>query len=131
VCRRLLRLFPNAHRARLCWDVLIASLPGLAAVATLASVLLIVYSLVGMALFGTLLRALPVSAAAMPSKRADFSSFGAALLTMLRLLTLDGWTAALQQLLRCEGVEYLFGGVVPYAQRCDPSPVRCFVARGN
>jgi hypothetical protein len=82
------------------------------------------HSLVGMTLFGTLFHALPATAAAMPSKRVDFTSFGAALLTMLRVFTLDGWTAALQQLLRCEGVEYLFAGSAPYAQRCEASPVR-------
>ncbi len=112
-----MRLFPQARRLRLLVNALVASLPGLAAVAALLTLTLVVYrhasmrprfhgffrlltrlfsraSVIGMALFGTHDPMLPVSAAAMPTAAADFTSFGAAMLTTFRLFTLDGWTSA-------------------------------------
>jgi hypothetical protein len=37
---------------------------------------------------------------------------------------LNACAGTLQQLMRCEGVEYLFEGSTAFAQRCAFSPVR-------
>ena len=36
----------------------------------------------------------------------------------------------MQQLMRCEGVEYLFDGTTAFAQRCAFSPVRAMRRHG-
>ena len=91
--------------------------------------LLVVYSILGMALFGTHAPVLPPTAAASPATAVDFRTFGRAMLTMFKLFTLDGWSGALQQLLRCDGVVYLYGGTAAFAEQCHFTPVRAFGAR--
>ena len=123
-CRRVIRLFPHTRRLQLLLQTLFTSLPGLAALTVLVLLLLVVYSILGMALFGLHDPVLPPTAAASPATAVDFSTFGKAMLTMFKLFTLDGWSGALQQLLRCDGVVYLYDGTVPYAERCYFTPVR-------
>ena len=110
------------RRLQLLLQVLVAALPGLAAVTALALLLLTLFSILGMALFGTFQPGMAATAAAMPSQSVDFHTFGEAMLTMFRLLTLDGFASALQQLLHCEGVEYLLDGSVPFARDCAFTP---------
>ena len=87
-------------------------------------VMLVVYSILGMALFGLHDPVLHPTAAASPATAVDFRTFGRAMLTMFKLFTLDGWSGAMQQLLRCDGVIYLYDGMVPFAESCDFTPVR-------
>ena len=120
------------------------ALPGLGGVACMVTVLLTTFALIGMALFGDRVPPLPPSAAEAAFAPVSFGTFRDAMLTMFRAFTLDGWTsayacmsvhcgcrgltlpalcaAAVQQLMHCDGVEYLYGNS-PFARRCAFSPL--------
>jgi hypothetical protein len=129
-CRRVIRLFPHTRRLQLLLQTLFTALPGLAALTLIVLLMLVVYSILGMALFGLHDPVLHPSAAASPATAVNFSTFGQAMLTMFKLFTLDGWSGAMQQLLRCDGVIYLYEGTAPFAERCYFTPVRANLALG-
>ena len=119
---RVIRLFPHTRRLQLLLQTLFTALPGLAALIVMVLIMLVVYSILGMALFGMHDPVLHPTAAASPATAVDFRTFGRAMLTMFKLFTLDGWSGAMQQLLRCEGVVYLYDGLVPFAESCEFTP---------
>jgi len=119
---RVTRLLPRARALGVLYDTACAAVPGCAAAAALLLLLLVVFSIFGMVLFGGRVPPPPLASSANAGATSDFSSFGAALLTMIRLLTLDGWCSTLTQLMRCEGVSYPLVGGPAYAERCNPSP---------
>jgi hypothetical protein len=120
--RRVIRLFPHTRRLQLLLQTLFTALPGLAALTVMVLLILVVYSILGMALFGLHDPVLHPTAAASPATAVNFSTFGYAMLTMFKLFTLDGWSGAMQQLLRCDGVVYLYDGTAPFAERCYFTP---------
>jgi hypothetical protein len=118
---RWLRLATTQFRILpLLGDTVTGALPGIAAAMSLWTVLLIVHSLSGMALFGTRLPPPPLSGASTAGRvPADFASFGRAALTVMRAATTDGWTDMLSQLMACDDKSRALGAAGPlYGTAC-------------
>jgi len=120
---RWIRLATTQSRAiPLLRDTCVGAAPHIAAALVLGTMLLVVYALVGMALFGTRMPPPPLSSAS-PAGRvpADFSSFGRSALTVLRVATTDGWTDMLSQLMACDEVSRPHGAAGPlFTPTCRP-----------
>lgn len=89
---RLFRLVQQAKGLRTLFNTLIVSLPAIFNVGSLLFLLMFVYAVLGMNLFG----ATDLSPHPHLPCYVDFATFGSSLLTLLRVFTGDGWGAVLR-----------------------------------
>ncbi|KAK9823223.1 hypothetical protein WJX72_001160 [[Myrmecia] bisecta] len=95
---RVLRMFKVVQQARglrTLFNTLFASLPAIFNVGSLLFLLMFVYAVLGMSLFGD--PHAPLAA----NPHANFNNFGVAMLTLFRTFTGDGWGAVLQLAAGC------------------------------
>ena len=92
---RLFRLVQRAKGLRTLFNTLIVSLPAIFNVGSLLFLLMFVYAVLGMSLFGDL------ASNGAPFALTSFRTFGSSLLTLFRVFTGDGWGRVLRMLSGC------------------------------
>jgi hypothetical protein len=97
---RMMRLLHKAKSLKIIFNAIIISLPALANVGCLLFLLLYLYSIIGMELFGNVLN---VNTS---TDRLNFENFGNAFLTLFVITTGDGWTDIMNSYLKERSIDY-------------------------
>ncbi|KAK9863870.1 hypothetical protein WJX84_008306, partial [Apatococcus fuscideae] len=100
---RMFKLVGNAKGLRTLFNTLLTSLPAIINIASLFLLVMFIYAVLGMDLFGS------PSAPLAGIRNANMLSFGAAMLTLLRALTFDDWSLTLQAAQGCTDQGYACG----------------------
>ena len=107
---RLFRLIQNAKGFRALFAALINSMGAMANVGSLLFLLLFIFSVLGMNLFGTLEHGQFID------DRTNFENFGNGMLTLFRVFSGDAWSRIMVGAMRCDLQENFLTG--EYSARC-------------
>ena len=93
---RMFKLIQGAKGLRALFNTFLQSLPAMANVGSLLFLLMFVFSVLGMNLFGELPDGEALTA------NANFRNFGMGLLTLFRVFTMDSWSALMTETMACD-----------------------------
>ncbi|KAG2440696.1 hypothetical protein HXX76_003554 [Chlamydomonas incerta] len=97
---RMFKLIKNARGLRTLFNTLISSLPAIANVGSLLFLLMFIYAVLGMNLFGT--PGNPFEG----DPDSNFNNVGASLVVLFQVFTGDGWSAVMAQASGCDSFEF-------------------------
>ncbi|XRA99340.1 voltage-dependent calcium channel T type alpha-1H [Pycnococcus provasolii] len=90
---RMFKLVQSARGLRTLFNTLIASLPAIGNVGSLLFLLMFIYSVLGMSLYGKIEYDLGLAGV---NRHANFYTFGASMMTLFRVFTGDSWSSTLE-----------------------------------
>ena len=96
---RLFRVAKSLHGLRMLFETLIVSLPSLANVGGLMVLMMVVYAILGVNLFGK------IQLGENLNTHTNFRSFGAAMLTLMRMTTGEAWNSIMYDAMRVTGCD--------------------------
>ena len=97
---RLLKLANSAKQLKMIFSTLIVTIPSLVNVGFLLFLMIFLYSIIGINLFGT------IKINGLLDEHANFQSFGMALLTLIRITTFESWNGIMHATMRTNSLMF-------------------------